>query len=57
MRWSSVELVRLPRYLSVMDARPPLSGEAPFVNESGSSVLAANLDDVSGFTARLGSRR
>jgi hypothetical protein len=27
------------------------------VNESGSSVLAANLDDVSGFTARLGSRR
>jgi hypothetical protein len=34
-----------------------LSGEAPFVNESGSSVLAANLDDLSGFTARLGSRR
>jgi hypothetical protein len=33
-----------------------LSGEAPFVNESGSSVLAANLDD-SGFTARLGNRR
>jgi hypothetical protein len=27
------------------------------VNESGSSVLAANLDDLSGFTARLGSRR
>ena len=27
------------------------------MNESGSSVLAANLDDVSGFTARLGSRR
>jgi hypothetical protein len=57
VRWSSVELVHLPRYLSVMDGRPPLSGEAPFVNESGSSVLAANLDDVSGFTARLGSRR
>ena len=27
------------------------------MDESGSSVLAANLDDVSGFTARLGSRR
>jgi hypothetical protein len=27
------------------------------VNESGSSVLAANLDDLSVFTARLGSRR
>ena len=27
------------------------------MNESGSSVLAANLYDVSGFTARLGSRR
>jgi hypothetical protein len=23
VRWSSVELVRLPRLLSVMDARPP----------------------------------
>jgi hypothetical protein len=56
--------VRLPRLLvcdgrdlSVVDAGRHLSGEAPFVNESGSSVLAANPDDVSGFTARLGSRR
>ena len=31
VRWSSVELVRLPRLLSEMDGVPPLSGEAPFV--------------------------
>jgi hypothetical protein len=43
VRWSSVELVRLPRLPSVMDARPPFERRG--------------LDDVSGFTARLGSRR
>jgi hypothetical protein len=49
--------VRLPRLRSVMEGGRHLSGEAPFVDESGSAVLSANLDDVSGFTARLGSRR
>jgi hypothetical protein len=34
-----------------------LSGKAPFESESGSSVLAANLADLSGLTARMGSRR
>ena len=40
-----------------MDGGRHLTGEAQVVNESGSSVLAANLDDLSGSTARLGSRR
>jgi hypothetical protein len=44
VRWSSVELVRLPQLLFVMDGRPPFERRGVFVNESGSSVLAAILE-------------
>jgi hypothetical protein len=40
VRWSSVELVRLPRLLSVMDGRPPFERRG--------------LDDVSGFHREAG---